>query len=246
MWSSVLQTNKPGIPEVDNGISAENASWSFHMPPAGFESHIQKSIPYYRDGHALVAQFSDFFVRDDTVVYDIGSTTGILAREILGRHADKDFTMVGLDIVPAMVEYAAENVKDERVSFVCANALEYDYQCSNLVLLYYTLQFIYPSVRLDLLKKVYDALHWGGGLLLFEKVRAPDARFQDYATQIYTEFKLKNGYTPEQILNKQKSLKGVLEPFSENGNRLLLKEAGFTDVLTIFKWACFEGWLAIK
>jgi len=81
---------------------------------------------------------------------------------------------------------------------------------------------------------------------LFEKVRAPDARFQDYMGQVYKEFKLENGFTAEQILNKERSLKGTLEPFSEEGNLTLLREAGFTDIMSVFKWACFEGFLAIK
>ena len=82
-------------------------------------------------------------------------------------------------------------------------------------------------MRVDLLKKIYDRLHWGGALILFEKVRAPDARFQDYMGQIYTEFKMDNSFSPKQIINKERSLKGILEPFSENGNMILLREAGF-------------------
>ena len=26
----------------------------------------------------------------------------------------------------------------------------------------------------------------------------------------------------------------------------LMKRAGFVDIMTIYKWVCFEGWLAIK
>ena len=29
------------------------------------------------------------------------------------------------------------------------------------------------------IKKIYKSLNWGGGFIMFEKVRAPDARFQD-------------------------------------------------------------------
>ena len=50
---------------------------------------------------------------------------------------------------------------------------------------------------------------------MFEKIRANDARFQDIFSIIYNDFKLKNGYSPDEIINKTKSLKGVLEPFSD-------------------------------
>ena len=45
---------------------------------------------------------------------------------------------------------------------------------------------------------------------------------------------------------KSNSLKGVLEPFSTSGNLSLLKRAGFKDIMTVFKYGCFEGFLAIK
>ena len=81
---------------------------------------------------------------------------------------------------------------------------------------------------------------------MIEKVRGPDARFQDIFNQTYMEYKLSKGYTPDQILNKSRSLKSVLEPFSTKGNLDLLKRAGFKDIVTVFKYSCFEGYLAIK
>jgi tRNA (cmo5U34)-methyltransferase len=75
-------------------------------------------------------------------------------------------------------------------------------------------------------------------------VRAPDAGFQDMAAQIYHEYKLQQGFSEEEILNKQRSLKGVLEPFSTQGNLDLMKRAGFVDVMSVMKWVCFEGFLA--
>ena len=81
---------------------------------------------------------------------------------------------------------------------------------------------------------------------MFEKVRASDARFQDYATQLYNEFKIKNGYSPENIISKSRSLKRVLEPFSTDGNMEMLERAGFKDIMTIQKYINFEGFLAIK
>ncbi len=81
---------------------------------------------------------------------------------------------------------------------------------------------------------------------MYEKVRAPDARFQDMMATLYTEYKLKEGYSCEQIISKTLSLKGVLEPFSTQGNLDMLKRAGFSDVQIISKNMCFEGYLAIK
>ena len=48
---------------------------------------------------------------------------------------------------------------------------------------------------------------------MVEKVRGPDARFQDILNQAYIEFKLSQGFSESQIINKSKSLKGSWNHF---------------------------------
>jgi tRNA (cmo5U34)-methyltransferase len=122
----------------------------------------------------------------------------------------------------------------------------YPFEKSDLIISYYTMQFIPPRDRQNLFDRIYEALNWGGAFIMFEKVRAPDARFQDIAVQLYNEFKLRQGFDEKEIVGKTRSLKGVLEPFSTEGNMGLLRRAGFQDVMTISKYICFEGYLAIK
>jgi tRNA (cmo5U34)-methyltransferase len=117
---------------------------------------------------------------------------------------------------------------------------------SDLIIAYYTIQFVPPYLRQDLINRIYEALNWGGAFICFEKVRANDARFQDYMTAIYTDYKLEQGYSPEEIVNKAQSLKSVLEPFSTQGNIDLFRRAGFTDILSVQKYISFEGFLCIK
>ena len=124
--------------------------------------------------------------------------------------------------------------------------LQHDFEESDFIVAYYTIQFVRPSERQRLFDKIYNSLKWGGALLFFEKVRSCDARFQDIMTNMYAEYKLNNGYTPDEIMGKSKSLKGILEPFSTQGNLGLLKRAGFVDFMTVMKYVCFEGFLAIK
>ena len=54
------------------------------------------------------------------------------------------------------------------------------------------------------------------------------------------------GYSHEEIINKTKSLKGVMEPFSTKGNLDMLKRAGFEDITPVVTDICFKGFLAIK
>ena len=133
------------------------------------------------------------------------------------------------------------------IEFVNNDFLTYEVKDKvSIYISYYTMQFIHTSVRQDFIDKVYETLDWGGAFFLFEKIRAPDARFQDYMMQVYNDFKLSNGYSIEEIYKKTESIRGVLEPFSEKGNIELFRRAGFKDFTTIYHNICFRGWLLIK
>ena len=126
------------------------------------------------------------------------------------------------------------------------NSKPMDLEKADMIISYYTIQFIKPRERQLIFDKIYDSLNWGGAFVLFEKVRGTDARFQDIFTALYNDYKLEQGFTKEEIFDKTRSLKGVLEPFSTQGNLDLLQRAGFKDVVSIMKYVCFEGFLAIK
>lgn len=233
---------------VGQNIAASNSSWSFSGKVSDtFEEHVAKSVPLYKQGHELVLGLSDFFMHNQSIGYEIGCSTGILSQAIARRNAHKNIAFVGLDIVPDMVQYAQDHYGDvEGVDFECVDILDKELEKCDLIVSYYTIQFIQPRVRQLVIDKIYNALNWGGAFLFFEKVRAPDARFQDISTALYTDYKLDQGYSPEEIVAKSKSLKGVLEPFSTQGNLDLLTRAGFSDITTVMKYVCFEGFLAIK
>ena len=146
-----------------------------------------------------------------------------------------------------MIDISKKRLKKYSQSYLkCADINKVKFKKSDFITSYYTIQFIHPKFRQKLLNKLYESLNWGGALVFFEKVRSPDARFQDITTQLYNEFKIMNGYSKDEILSKTLSLKGVMEPFSTQGNIDLLKRAGFVDITTISKYICFEGFLAIK
>ena len=110
----------------------------------------------------------------------------------------------------------------------------YSFKKSCIISSFYTIQFISPKKRQTLINKIFKELNWGGAFFFVEKVRGSDARFQDILNQTYIDYKLSKGYSPNEIISKSRSLKGILEPFSTKGNIDLLKRAGFKDIITIF------------
>ena len=235
--------------DVGQNISAANGMWSFGNNVAdNFVEHANLSIPLYKLGHELVCDLSEFFVAQNSICYEIGSSTGELTKKLGERNSHKNnIKIIGIESEANMVEKAKQNCKNiNSVEFQNANVIDFAFEPTDFLVSYYCVQFIKPSVRQLIIDKIYKSLNWGGAFLLFEKVRGPDARFQDISNIWYNSFKIKNGFTPSEVISKTESLKTVLEPFSTQGNLDMLQRAGFKDISSIMKYMCFEGFLAIK
>lgn len=236
---------------VGDELEVGNADWRFRGAVVDrFDEHVEKSVPWYREGHELVCSLSDYFVKDHSVAYELGCSTGELTLKLAEQNRQREGArFIGMDIEPEMVEAARRKQAARGVAnaqFLVDDALAAELETCDLVTSYYTIQFIRPSVRQTVIDRIYERLEWGGAFILFEKVRANDARFQDMMTGLYTDFKLAQGYTPEEIVGKSRSLKGVLEPFSSQANIDMLRRAGFVDIISVMKYVCFEGFLAVK
>lgn len=231
-----------------DSIIASNAGWHFGGDvPDHFDDHVSKSVPLYAEGHDLILKISDFFLDDSSVCYELGCSTAALTKKLATRNAARATRFIGIDVEEPMTRKAAEQCRDlDRVSIVTADIADFDFEPADLIVAYYTVQFIRPRYRQLLIDRIYSSLNWGGAFVLFEKVRSPDARFQDVMTALYTDYKIDRGYSADEIVGKSRSLKGVLEPFSTQGNLDLLSRAGFSDVMSVMKYVCFEGFLAIK
>lgn len=237
--------------KVGDGLQADKANWNFKGEVAqNFDDHVSKSVPFYNEGHQLICNLSDYFITHGSLCYELGCSTGTLSLKLSKHNTHKPTAkFIGIDIEQDMINLAEKKKKSEsvkNVEFAHDDLIQYELSEADMIVAFYTIQFVRPSVRQEIFNKVYSALKWGGAFILFEKVRANDARFQDIMTSLYNEYKIEQGYTPEEIFAKTRSLKGVLEPFSTQGNLDLLKRAGFVDVLTVYKYVCFEGFLAIK
>ena len=133
-----------------------------------------------------------------------------------------------------------------KISFINQDLEKIKFKKSDLVISLYTIQFLQPKYRQELFKKIYSSLNWGGAFIYFEKIRGNDARFQDILNFLYFDFKQEQGLSPINILNKEISLRSVLEPYTIDANLGFLKRAGFKDIMPIAQYLCFKGFLAIK
>ena len=119
-----------------------------------------------------------------------------------------------------MIAAAKKKNKIKKIKFFQKDLVNYNYKKCDLISSLYTLQFVQPKFRQILINKLYNSLNWGGGLILFEKIRGNDARFQDILNFSYFDFKTEQKLSPLEILNKEISLKVFL-------NLILLKQHRF-------------------
>jgi len=99
------------VGKVGEGISANNASWSFGGDtPKNFSNHVRRSVPFYDEGHNLVEKLSDFFVKSNSICYEMGVSTGALIQKLSVRHAES-VQWIGIDNESSMIEQASKEIK---------------------------------------------------------------------------------------------------------------------------------------
>ena len=230
-------------------FSKKRGSWNFggRVVP-NFVNHINKSVPLYFQGHEIILRLSDFFLKNGSICYDLGSSTAELLIK-LSKFSNKKVKFYGIDAEKDMVSFSKKQIKKRKIKNIKifkSDLKKIRLKKCDLITSYYTIQFIAPKYRQEVINEIYRSLNWGGAFIFFEKIRGPDARFQDILSSLYNDFKASNGLSVQEISGKEKSIRGVLEPFSEKGNLGLLKRAGFEDITGIAQYLNFKGYLCIK
>ncbi|MCR8684882.1 carboxy-S-adenosyl-L-methionine synthase CmoA [Campylobacter ureolyticus] len=211
-----------------------------------FDDMISRSVPFYDVSSNLITQILVKYLDSQAFIIDLGCSTGALLFKLFEKNPK--FRLCGVDNSKAMQEIAKNKAKayGSKVEFIEADALTFEFNSVNAVILNYTLQFIRPLKRVNFIKKIYDGLEEGGILILSEKLLYEDKKLSKNMIEIYEEYKEKNGYSKYEIAQKRQALENVLIPFSEDENKKLLKDTGFKVIETIFKWGNFASFMAIK
>lgn len=230
-------------------MTKPNKDFSFGDHAPKFDTHIRSSIPGYKEGllQACVS-LSRRFVQPETRVLDVGCSTGHLLASIrrANQAARPDVQYLGIDIEPGFGVHW-ERLRAKNLIFEVADARTYQGLAGlSLALSLFTLQFIRAVDKLPLLKRIYDGLVDGGALLIAEKTLAETARLQDALTFPYYDYKLGKGFSPQDILDKERGLRGQMTLWAEAELKGALKEVGFREIEAIWRNYMFVGLLALK
>ena len=225
-------------------------SWQFNFSNAkSFEEHIERSVPDYALGHDLIVNLSQFFLFEGSVCIDIGSTTGNLITKIIKNNTKDNINFIAIEPEKKMVKLHNKSINKKKLKNIkiLNNTFE---NCiipkSDLIISHYTIQFIKQSRRPKIFKKIYKSLNSGGAFIFFEKILGNNSKFETIFNSLLFDFKKQNKFTSEEILNKSRSLRGVMEPTKDIENLNFLKKAGFSKIQTIHQKINFKGYLCIK
>lgn len=214
---------------------------------AVFDDMLARSVPFYEESQKITEFFVHKNLKENSIVYDLGCSTASLLINI-SRKLIVDATLIGLDNSEAMLSRARKKCEafDADVKLENADILKYNYKNADVFISNYTLQFIRPLVREELIKNISESTNKDGIFIFSEKVISHHSKLNKDLIECYYDFKKTQGYSEYEIMQKREALENVLVPYSEEENIKMALNNGFTHCEVIFRWANFATFIAIK
>ena len=240
--------------EVFQATAARACDFEFDQEVAEvFDDMLLRSVPFYREQQQMIKELGKKFWIPGTKVYDLGCSTATTLVNLC-RELDESVRLIGYDNSLPMLEQARHKINDNGL----ADRIEVRYADLNaqldgllldnasVVSMCWTLQFVRPLQRDDLIKWIYQALVNGGVMIITEKVLTNDTHMNRFFIDFYYQFKKRNGYSYNEIMRKREALENVLIPYRIDENLVMFRRNGFEIVETFFQWYNFAGFLCVK
>jgi len=212
-----------------------------------FDDMLSRSVPFYDEVRKLIISLILAEQEEGKRVLDLGSSTAKFLLDLDSKLYVK-MHLKGIDNSQAMLDRATQKCQafGADIELELADMLEYTFGGEDIIVANYTLQFIRPMQRPELMQKIYDGLNENGMFIFSEKVIFEDKKLDKQLIDIYYEYKKAQGYSEYEIAQKREALENVLIPFTIEENIQMCKKAGFKQISTLFQWANFVTFIAKK
>lgn len=223
-----------------------------------FPDMISRSVPGYVSVLAMTGELAERFACPQSSIYDLGCSLGASTFVIRPR-VTKDCRIISVDSSPAMIQRLRQVLAREAdqldgiespslcpVEVEQADIRDIKIENASFSVLNFTLQFIPPSERENLLRKLCDGTRVGGALVLSEKVHFEDPARQSLMTELHHDFKRAHGYSELEIAQKRTALENTLVTETIEDHVQRLQDAGFGNVSLWFQCFNFVSILAVK
>jgi len=214
---------------------------------AVFDDMLERSVPFYKESQNITEFFALKNLSQDGILYDLGCSTATTLLNI-HRKLEVNASLIGLDNSQAMLLQAKRKCEAYGADIEVLNAdiLQYDYKNADVFISNYTLQFIRPLVREELIKKIASSLKKEGVFIFSEKIISNNKKLSKDVIECYYKFKKEQGYSEYEIVQKREALENILVPYTEAENIEMALKSGFSHCEVVFRWANFATFIALK
>lgn len=204
-----------------------------------FPDMINRSVPGYAMIVPLIAMLARRYALPGSVIYDLGCSLGAVSLAMRRTVAAESARIVAIDNSPDMIGQLRRILAAEEapgllpIDVLLRDIRDVVIDNASVVVLNFSLQFIEPAQRADVLAGVAAGMRKGGVLLLSEKVCFKDPREQQLQEAWHHDFKRAQGYSDLEIARKRDALENVMKPETLECHRERLRQAGFQSV---YRW----------
>jgi len=218
-----------------------------------FPDMIQRSVPGYAMLVPMLGMLARRYAQPGGTLYDLGCSLGAVALAMQGAVRARGARIVAVDNSEAMIHALSARLAslappagapplEARLQDIEETPIE----DASVTVLNFTLQFVPPERRLDLLRRIAAGTRPGGVLLLSEKIRFEDADEQAAQTAWHHDFKRAQGYSELEIARKREALENVLRPDTLACHRERLAQAGFERSYCWYQGFAFVSLVALR
>lgn len=215
-----------------------------------FPDMINRSVPGYANIIHTIGRLAERYVQANTKVYDLGCSLGAASLAVKQHCHQPGVEIIGIDNSSAMVDRCQTYVDAYRgetpVQIICADINEFELEPCSMVILNFTLQFVEPKLRQELINRIFAQLSTNGLLVLSEKIRHDNPLADELMIDLHHQFKRDNGYSELEVSQKRAALENVMRIDTQAIHEQRLRDAGFSTVQNWFRCFNFTSWVAIK
>lgn len=215
-----------------------------------FPDMIERSVPGYQTMLSMLGHLTQKFSKPNAHYYDLGCSLGAATLAMRQNINAPNGCIYAIDNSPYMLNRCMQHVQaytyPTTVKFLQEDILQSTIENAAMVVLNFTLQFLAPDQRQDLMNSIYSGLLPGGLLFLSEKIAVHHTEMQALINATHHDFKRRNGYSDLEISQKRSALEKVLRPDTLETHYRRLQNAGFQAYNSWYQQLNFCSFIAIK
>ena len=215
-----------------------------------FPDMINRSVPSYQNIIEGIGKIAGLLCGQKPTIYDLGCSLGNVSLSIAKNTQSKQPTIIGIDNSQAMIDRCQQHVDafsfGSCISLKQGDLINMSLQACDMAVINFTLQFIEPAERQEIVNSIYAHLYDGGVFVLSEKINSPDDDLNNLLIDLHHDFKRENGYSDLEISQKRSALEDVMKLDTVEVHKNRLSQAGFTKISVWYQHFNFISIIAIK